>query len=101
MDSELLQIIRQYQADVLELVPKLAQHLEVDLPVTNIEWSISGIENRGTTADGMKYFKHGYGVALQTNQISVDVDFGDEGQINGFDAWRIWTYIEENKINTK
>lgn len=30
----------------------------------------------------------------------ADLDLGDAGQTNGFDAWRLFDYAEQNKVDT-
>ena len=32
--------------------------------------------------------------------VKVDFELGDEGQINGFDAWRLERFVDENNIKT-
>jgi len=40
----------------------------------------------------VNYFKHGYGCAVFLPSGKVDFDFGSEGQINGFDLWRLTNF---------
>jgi hypothetical protein len=43
----------------------------------------------------VKYFKHGYGCAVHLKSGLVDFDFGKNGEINGFDDWRLAEFAEE------
>ena len=100
MDIELTRIISLYQDSVAELFPRLAQHLSVKLPIRNIDWTAIGGEQRGETSCGIKYFIHGYGVAMQCGTIDVDFDLGDKGQIDGIDPWKLWSFVEDSSIST-
>jgi hypothetical protein len=50
----------------------------------------------GTLGAGSRYRKHGYGCDVTGDSWSVDFDFGDEGQIDGFDEWRLEIFLMEN-----
>ena len=71
----------------------------IPLPVSNIEWACNGIEQRGELSGGIKYFKHGYGCAVHLKSGAVDFDFGENGQVNGFNSSRLWSYA--NNINER
>ena len=98
MDKRLELAIEQYQAAVKSLFPRVAAHLGVKLPISNTEWTGIDAEQRGTTSDNIQYFIHGYGIAMKDGEIKVDFDLGDQGQINGFDLWRLWGFIEDNNL---
>lgn len=100
MKTELRDLIEAYRSKAAELVPRLAKALGIKLPVTNSEWAGLDIPYRGKTAVGLEYFKHGYGVAIRYDGGSIDVDFGDEGEYDGFDAWRLFRFAEESKFRT-
>lgn len=101
MKTELLNIINDYQAAIENLFPRVANHLKVELPITNTEWTCIKAEQRGETPDGIKYFIHGYGIAMNDGKVKVDFDLGNKGQINGFDAWRLADFVDKNSIKTK
>ena len=52
----------------------------------------SAIPSRGDLGGGVCYHKHGYGFAVHARSWHVDFDFGDAGQIDGFDAWRLASF---------
>jgi hypothetical protein len=100
MKTELRQLIEAYQTKAAELIPRLSKALGFNLPVNNSEWAGLDIPHRGKTPDGLEYFKHGYGVAIKYEGGVIDVDFGDKGEYDGFDAWRIFRFAEESKLST-
>lgn len=100
MNQELQSIIIQYQEAVAHLFPRVVSYLNISLPVSNIEWAGINAEQRGETLDGVKYFIHGYGIAMNDGNVEVDFDLGDKGQINGFDAWRLFDFVQKNNLQT-
>ncbi len=38
---------------------------------------------------------------MNDGKVKVDFDLGEKGQINGFDAWRLESFVEENNIETE
>jgi hypothetical protein len=101
MNDSLSELISAYTRAAADLFPRVANHLEVDLPVSNIEWACLGVPLVGQTNDGIKYRKHGYGVEMDDGTRRVDLDLGNEGQIDGFDAWRLFRFAENNRMSTK
>lgn len=100
MKNELLELIEAYRAKASELIPRLSASLGFKLPITNTEWTGLDIPPQGKTSDGLQYFKHGYGVAIKYDGGVIDVDFGDRGEYDGFDAWRLFRFAEECKFDT-
>ncbi|WP_208861844.1 DUF6896 domain-containing protein [Duganella sacchari] len=47
------------------------------------------IPGSGVLACGIKYHKHGAGCEVQLDTGKVDFDFGENGEIDGFDLWRL------------
>ena len=100
MDRTLDELITKYVDVAAQLFPRVAQHLGASLPITNMEWACLGVPQRGSTPDGINYFKHGYGVAMSSDEYKIDLDLGEKGEINGFDAWRLFNFAEDSKIQT-
>ncbi|BDM81436.1 DUF6896 domain-containing protein [Acaryochloris marina] len=100
MDKALDELILSYVKCAESLFCRVASHLQLSLPISNRDWACLGIAQRGETEDGVKYFKHGYGVAMDDGSHYADLDLGDAGQTNGFDAWRLFDYAEQNKVDT-
>lgn len=95
MDTTLLKLIRDYQAKVAEAVQML-EVAGIPRPASTMEWVCNQIAQRGSLPNGFKYFKHGFGCAVAGPDWNVDFDFGERGQIDGFDAWRLFDFAEKN-----
>jgi hypothetical protein len=54
------------------------------------------IPRSGRTADGLVFNFHGIGCWISDGQLSVDFDFLPDGQVDGFDAWRLHVFTEDN-----
>ena len=100
MKKELRDLIAKYQAAVSELFPLVARHLGASIPITNLEWFLLKVEQVGETQEGVRYFRHGYGVEMSFGDRSVDFDIGKYGEIDGFDAWRLFEFAQASKIVT-
>lgn len=89
MDDRLLRLIRDYQSRVAESLI-LLERAGIRRPGSALEWVVDDVPQRGELGGGARYFKHGYGCAVQTPEWSVDFDFGEhDGRTDGFDAWRL------------
>jgi len=88
MDQRLATLIDDYIALVCSAVRLLVQG-GIGRPGSNTEWACNGIPGTGVLPGGVKYFKHGYGCAVHLKGGTVAFDFGETGQINGFDVWRL------------
>lgn len=42
------------------------------------------------------YAFHGVGCRVTTGETTVDFDFGPDGMVGGFDAWRLWLFADGN-----
>ncbi|MFK8052408.1 MAG: hypothetical protein AB8F65_05500 [Woeseiaceae bacterium] len=100
MNRNLDELITEYVDLATEMFPRVAEHLGASTTISNIEWACLGVPQRGNTPDGINYFNHGYGVAMTDGKRKIDLDLGDKGEINGFDAWRLFDFAESNKIST-
>ena len=88
MNQNLAHLISDYQSSVRVAVDLLRQS-SIPLPATNTDWAATNIAQRGELLGGVPYFKHGYGCAVRLPTGTVDFDFGEHGEIDGFDAWRL------------
>lgn len=94
MNTGLARLIADYKTTVFEAVTLLKKS-GIPLPSTNTEWTGFDIPARGTLEGGVPYFKHGYGCAVRLPSGSVDFDFGANGEIDGFDSWRLLSFAGE------
>lgn len=91
MTHQLTHLICDYQASVRTAV-ELMQRSGIPLPTSGIDWLETDIPGRGKLDGGIRYFKHGYGCAVSLSTGKVDFDFGEQGEIGGFDAWRLASF---------
>jgi len=94
MDPRLFPLVVDYQRAVAKRFEQLRTELGIEAPKSDIEWAANGIAGRGRLSDGAEFFKHGYGCAIKYAGGAVDFDFGREGEIDGFDASRLWDFAE-------
>jgi len=71
----------------------------VRLPSSNREWvricEESGL-HRIREINGIKIYAHGFGIELISKDMTIDFDWGDSGEPDGFDAWRLWNFLRRN-----
>lgn len=93
MDPRLANLISSYQTAVAECVVALAD-AGATLPTRDYDWPPDGFPTTGKLPDGRDYFCHGIGCAVRSEKgRTVDFDFGENGQIDGFDLSGLLTYV--------
>ena len=93
MHSELQSLISDFVATVARRFAQLQREVGVATPKSSTAWATNGLK-RGTLSDGAVYSKHGVGCLIEAPAGGVDFDFGDHGEIDGFDAWRLVQFAE-------
>ena len=88
MNQHLVRLISDYQESVRHAI-ELLEKSGVPRPVTNTEWVGLDIAHVGKLEGGFSYRKHGYGCEVDLPGGRVDFDFGENGEIDGFDTWRL------------
>jgi hypothetical protein len=86
---------------VAAVVEVLGPALGVRLPASNREWVRMSAEcgvNRAGRVNGIEVDAHGYGIELVLDGVTIDFDWGDSGEPDGFDAWRLWNFVQVNGI---
>ncbi|MBW4695267.1 MAG: hypothetical protein KME27_26250 [Lyngbya sp. HA4199-MV5] len=101
MIERLIQLIHEYQNRVQEAVELFEYYKGLKQPQHPLEWQFSGIQQSGYLDPGkqISYFLHGYGCCVHLPSGRVDWDFGQEGQIDGFDVWRLYEFVEGGTQN--
>ena len=97
MDARLALLVQDYLSAVATAVRLLAES-GIPLPESNVGWAANDIPQTGLLHRRIKYFKHGYGCAVQLPGGSVDFDFGAHGETNGFDAWRLSSFADNRLV---
>lgn len=78
-----------YQDRIISAVV-LMRRSGIRMPHSEADWIYSKIPATGKLIGGVPYFKHGQGCRVSLAEGEVDFDFGEHGEIGGFDAW--WLY---------
>lgn len=94
MNKQLAQLISDYQSAVGTAV-SLMQESGIEIPSSRSDWVHLEIPAHGELNNGASYHKHGYGCWVQMSSGKVDFDFGQQGQIDGFDEWRLWNFCKD------
>ena len=79
----------------------LFQEIALPIPASNRDWVTYSIESGLTSKRQLSGFPirvHGFGIEISLAEYTIDFDFGDAGELDGFDAWRLWNFYEENQI---
>lgn len=81
----------------------LADVLGVRRPTSGPDW-VTLCQESGLyhirKVNGVVVYAHGYGIELTDPELSIDFDWGDAGEPDGFDAWRLWWFFESNLLPT-
>lgn len=93
MDKQLAQLISDYQLAVGAAV-LLMSNSGIEIPSSIRGWLDLDIPAHGELNSGIRYYKHGYGCRVYLSEGEVDFDFGRQGQIDGFDDWRLWGFCK-------
>ena len=46
--------------------------------------------------NGVGVYTHGYGIELTFTDLTIDFDWGDNGEPDGFDGWWLWNFANQN-----
>jgi hypothetical protein len=95
MDESLRQLIDQYRSAVRHAI-HLMLGAGIRLPETNMRWVSQQIPSPYPLAGEGVLRKHGFGCEVRWSGGSVDFDFGENGEVDGFDEWRLWKYCQSN-----
>lgn len=91
MDERLAQLISDYQRAVGTAVLLMSES-GIEIPSNIHDLLNLDIPAQGELNGGIRYFKHGYGCWVHLPEGEVDFDFGQQGEIDGFDEWRLWEF---------
>jgi hypothetical protein len=88
MNQLLASLIKAFQSAVAEAV-LLMEKSGISRPLTNTAWVEAEHQQSGILLNGVRYYKHGYGCSVHLPQGVVNFDFGENGEIDGFDCNRL------------
>ncbi|WP_423367510.1 DUF6896 domain-containing protein [Burkholderia sp. LMG 32019] len=86
MSDEFKRLIVEYKNAISEALVVM-QRSGIRMPYSSYDWVYMGIPMGGELEGGGYYWKHGVGCDVRLPEKSVDFDFGENGEIGGFDAW--------------
>jgi hypothetical protein len=73
-------------------VRTLVNDLRIPRPKSGLDWHRYCCEHglfQVRLIDDVAFYAHGYGVELKIKGLIIDFDWGDKGQGDGFDVWRL------------
>ena len=88
MNQQLESLIKAFQGAVAEAI-SLMEESGISRPLTNTAWVEAGHQQSGILRNGVRYYKHGYGCSVHLPSGVVSFDFGENGEIDGFDCNRL------------
>ena len=103
MDQELKRVIGLFNSAQAKAVEILENSFGCPRPTTSDDFifrCIPVIRAANYESDGYRIRPHGIGMEININGTTVDFDFGQNGQFNGFDPWRLYEFLQANKIKS-
>ena len=96
MDDRLRSLINDYQVAVSQVVAALVDHAVCERPLSRTNWVTNGMAIKGSFGNGDSYQKRGYGCLVDYQDLTVDFEFGEEGQSDGFDIPKLQNFLDLN-----
>ena len=99
MNATLDTLIEKFRAAQDIGVATLENDLKIPRPSSGLDWVHYCIKNNLSEVEdlrGVGIYTHGYGVELTIGALIIDFDWGDNGEPDGFDAWRLWRFTQSN-----
>jgi hypothetical protein len=99
MKPELESLIKQFRAAQDVGVATIRDTLSLPLPKSGPDWvhycCANGIQ-KINELNGIPIYAHGYGIELKIDELTIDFDWGPNGEPDGFDAWRLYNFTLDN-----
>jgi hypothetical protein len=80
-------------------VAAVVNTLRLPIPKSGSDWSLyccaNGIQ-RVEELNGIPIYAHGFGIELKIGKLTIDFDWGPNGEDDGFDAWRLYNFTLDN-----
>jgi len=81
---------------------RLYEAYSIPEAISATEWTLrrADIKELHAKDPTAKVFRpHGYGLEFKDHEVHVDFDFCQSGRIDGFDAWRIFCFCDDNNLD--
>ncbi len=104
MNFELVRIINLFNQAQVSAINILERDFCCPRPTDSMDYiarCVPMIREVNYEANGYIIRPHGIGMEVNTGKEKIDFDFGESGEFNGFDVYRLANYIHLNKIQTK
>ena len=100
MDPLLDHLIGKFRAAQDAAVALLIDVAKVQWPESNRTWAWRHIHELPPELTqplpGITLRPHGFGIEVVAENLNVDFDWGDEGEPDGFDGWRLYLFSHDN-----
>lgn len=103
MDIELKKLIKEFNATQEKAVNVLESELSCPRPKSTndyIDRCVEIILESESVSNKYRIYPHGYGMSIVINGVFIDFDFGEDGEIDGFDPYRLFSFALNNNFNT-
>ena len=103
MDAGLSKIIEAFNAAQRKAVEVLEFKFMCEKPASQGDFIFRcapAIREANYSAGGYSIRPHGIGMEVEGNGLSIDFDFGENGEFNGFDAFRLYNFSGRNHMLT-
>ncbi|MFE8049077.1 DUF6896 domain-containing protein [Brenneria goodwinii] len=94
MNNRLAHLIIDYQESVMTAIV-LMRRSGIYMPSSSFAWIEADIPYCGELDGEVKYYKHGAGCLVRLNSGDVDFDFGEQGEIGGFNTWWLTQFAKD------
>ncbi len=103
MHSDLISIIRKFNETQIRAIKVLENDFDCPRPEDQMDFILRckpKIQSLKYIFNGYKIRPHGIGMEIDLKDIKIDFDVGKAGEFNRFDAYRLFNFIEINKIKS-
>lgn len=98
--SEFIDLIYRYLKIGNNLLTSFFKETKIEAPKSNMHWASHRSKQHGQLKNGVRYFKHGFGIDFEDEKWKITIDFGSKGEWNGFDSWKLFLFASSNKMET-
>ena len=77
----------------------LTEKLEIPQPTSDHDWPCVCIDHsisRRCRLQDVGIYTHGFGVELEIGDLTIDFDWGENGEPDRFDTWRLYKFTLDN-----
>jgi hypothetical protein len=104
MNPELESLIKQFRTAQDVGVATIRDTLSIPLPKSGPDWvhycCANGLQ-KINELNGIPIYAHGYGIQLKIDDLTIDFDWGPNGEPDGFDAWRLYNFTLDNATGVR